>query len=83
MDRRQEILLAATKSFTLFGYKATTIEQVAKICIEAIKNGIKEPTAAEQYRRNQKVQLSPTEEVGKEAGATLSFATAKLFVLGK
>ncbi|MGN7477906.1 TetR/AcrR family transcriptional regulator [Solibacillus silvestris] len=31
MDRRHEILLAATKSFTLFGYKATTIEQVAKI----------------------------------------------------
>lgn len=31
MDRRQEILQAATKSFTLFGYKATTIEQVAKI----------------------------------------------------
>ncbi len=31
MDRRQEILLAATKSFSLFGYKATTIEQVAKI----------------------------------------------------
>lgn len=31
MDRRQEVLLAATKSFTLFGYKATTIEQVAKI----------------------------------------------------
>lgn len=31
MDRRQEIVLAATKSFTLFGYKATTIDQVAKI----------------------------------------------------
>ena len=31
MDRRQEILMSATKSFTLFGYKATTIEQVAKI----------------------------------------------------
>lgn len=31
MDRRSEILQAATKSFTLFGYKATTIEQVAKI----------------------------------------------------
>ncbi|MER1989188.1 MAG: TetR/AcrR family transcriptional regulator [Solibacillus isronensis] len=31
MDRRHEILIAATKSFTLFGYKATTIEQVAKI----------------------------------------------------
>ena len=31
MDRRQEILVSATKSFTLFGYKATTIEQVAKI----------------------------------------------------
>ncbi|MBS7344631.1 MAG: TetR/AcrR family transcriptional regulator [Caryophanon sp.] len=31
MDRRQEILSAATKSFTLFGYKATTMDQVAKI----------------------------------------------------
>lgn len=31
MDRRQEILEAATKSFTLFGYKATTMEQVSKI----------------------------------------------------
>lgn len=31
MDRRQEILDAATKSFSLFGYKATTMEQVAKI----------------------------------------------------
>lgn len=31
MDRRQEIIEAATKSFTLFGYKATTMEQVAKI----------------------------------------------------
>lgn len=31
MDRRQEILDAATKSFSLFGYKATTIEQVAKV----------------------------------------------------
>lgn len=31
MDRRQEILEAAARSFTLFGYKATTMEQVAKI----------------------------------------------------
>lgn len=31
MDRQKEILDAASKSFTLFGYKATTIEQVAKI----------------------------------------------------
>lgn len=31
MDRRQEILEAATKSFSLFGYKATTMDQVAKI----------------------------------------------------
>lgn len=31
MDRRQEIVQAATKSFTEFGYKATTIEQVAKL----------------------------------------------------
>lgn len=31
MDRKTEILDAATKSFTLFGYKATTVEQVAKI----------------------------------------------------
>ncbi|MFF5996985.1 TetR/AcrR family transcriptional regulator [Lysinibacillus sp. KU-BSD001] len=31
MDRKQEILLGATKSFSMFGYKATTMEQVAKI----------------------------------------------------
>lgn len=31
MDRKQEILEAATKSFTLFGYKATTMDQVSKI----------------------------------------------------
>lgn len=30
MDRRQEILKAATKSFTLYGYKATTMDQVAR-----------------------------------------------------
>ena len=31
VDRRQEILNAAEKSFSLFGYKATTMDQVAKI----------------------------------------------------
>ncbi|MBO2535147.1 MULTISPECIES: TetR/AcrR family transcriptional regulator [Rummeliibacillus] len=31
MDRKQEILEAAYKSFSLFGYKATTMDQVAKI----------------------------------------------------
>lgn len=31
MDRRQEIVEAAAKSFSLFGYKATTMDQVAKI----------------------------------------------------
>src|SRR5690606_15029612 len=31
MDRRQEILEAAAKSFSMFGYKATTMDQVAKI----------------------------------------------------
>ncbi|MFS0575985.1 TetR/AcrR family transcriptional regulator [Sporosarcina sp. 179-K 3D1 HS] len=31
MDRRQEIMDAAAKSFSLFGYKATTMDQVAKI----------------------------------------------------
>lgn len=31
MDRKQEIIEAATKSFSVFGYKATTMEQVAKI----------------------------------------------------
>ncbi|MBK3495973.1 TetR/AcrR family transcriptional regulator [Viridibacillus sp. YIM B01967] len=31
MDRRQEILEAASKSFSFFGYKATTMDQVAKI----------------------------------------------------
>lgn len=31
VDRRQQVLQAATKSFSLFGYKATTMDQVAKI----------------------------------------------------
>ncbi|WP_076758006.1 TetR/AcrR family transcriptional regulator [Edaphobacillus lindanitolerans] len=31
MDRRKEIILAATRSFSMFGYKATTMDQVAKI----------------------------------------------------
>ena len=31
MDRKKAILEAATKSFSTFGYKATTIEQVAKL----------------------------------------------------
>lgn len=30
-DRKQEIIKAATKSFSLFGYKATTMDQVAKL----------------------------------------------------
>ncbi|MBS4207904.1 TetR/AcrR family transcriptional regulator [Bacillus sp. FJAT-50079] len=31
VDRRQLIIDAATKSFSLFGYKATTMDQVAKL----------------------------------------------------
>src|SRR5690606_1025281 len=31
VDRRQEVMDAAAKSFSLFGYKATTMDQVAKI----------------------------------------------------
>ncbi|MBQ0140804.1 MAG: TetR/AcrR family transcriptional regulator [Kurthia sp.] len=31
MDRRHEILVAANQSFTLFGYKATTMDQVARM----------------------------------------------------
>lgn len=31
MDRREEIMSAAGKSFAMFGYKATTMDQVAKI----------------------------------------------------
>ncbi len=31
MDRRKQIIDAAAKSFTMFGYKATTMDQVAKI----------------------------------------------------
>ncbi|MEH7389185.1 TetR/AcrR family transcriptional regulator [Bacillus sp. JJ1503] len=31
MDRKQLIIEAATKSFSLFGYKATTMDQIAKI----------------------------------------------------
>lgn len=31
IDRRQQIIDAATNSFSLYGYKATTIDQVAKL----------------------------------------------------
>ncbi|AIQ11583.1 TetR/AcrR family transcriptional regulator [Paenibacillus durus] len=31
VDRRQQVIKAAAKSFSLFGYKATTMDQVAKI----------------------------------------------------
>jgi AcrR family transcriptional regulator len=31
VNRKQQIIDAATKSFSLFGYKATTMEQVAKL----------------------------------------------------
>ncbi|MBH5318649.1 TetR/AcrR family transcriptional regulator [Paenibacillus sp. GSMTC-2017] len=31
IDRRQQIVEAAAKSFSMFGYKATTMDQVAKI----------------------------------------------------
>lgn len=31
VDRRHDILIAATQSFSLFGYKATTMDQVAKL----------------------------------------------------
>lgn len=31
VDRRSDILIAATKSFSLYGYKATTMDQVAKL----------------------------------------------------
>ncbi|CEG29622.1 TetR/AcrR family transcriptional regulator [Bacillus sp. B-jedd] len=31
IDRRQHIIEAATKSFSLFGYKATTMDQVARL----------------------------------------------------
>lgn len=31
IDRRKEIVTAATKSFSLFGYKATTMDQVARL----------------------------------------------------
>ncbi|BDG48513.1 MULTISPECIES: TetR/AcrR family transcriptional regulator [Parageobacillus] len=31
IDRKRQIIEAATKSFSLFGYKATTMEQIAKL----------------------------------------------------
>lgn len=31
VDRRQQIIDAATKSFSIFGYKATTMDQVARL----------------------------------------------------
>lgn len=31
IDRRQQVMDSAEKSFALFGYKATTMEQVARL----------------------------------------------------
>ena len=31
IDRRQQVIHAAAQSFAMFGYKATTMDQVAKI----------------------------------------------------
>jgi len=69
MDRRQEILEAAAKSFTLFGYKATTMEQVAKIA--NVGKGTIYTFFANKEILFQEIAMSLVREMQAEAGAVL------------
>ncbi len=69
MDRRQEILEAATKSFTLFGYKATTMEQVAKIA--NVGKGTIYTFFANKEILFQEIAMSLVREMQAEADAVL------------
>ncbi|MFF2177928.1 TetR/AcrR family transcriptional regulator [Lysinibacillus sp. NPDC058147] len=69
MDRRQEILEAAAKSFTLFGYKATTMEQVAKIA--NVGKGTIYTFFANKEILFQEIAMSLVREMQAEADAVL------------
>ena len=69
MDRRQEIIEAAAKSFTLFGYKATTMEQVAKIA--NVGKGTIYTFFANKEILFQEIAMSLVREMKAEADAVL------------
>lgn len=69
VDRRQEILESATKSFTLFGYKATTIEQVAKIA--NVGKGTIYTFFANKEELFQEVVLNLIDEMKRETDKTI------------
>lgn len=69
MDRRQEILEAAAKSFTLFGYKATTMEQVARIA--NVGKGTIYTFFANKEILFQEIAMSLVNEMRAEADAVL------------
>ncbi|MEK4230644.1 TetR/AcrR family transcriptional regulator [Solibacillus sp. FSL H8-0538] len=69
MDRRQEILEAASKSFSLFGYKATTMDQVAKIA--NVGKGTIYTFFANKEELLQEVVISMIREMKAETDATI------------
>ncbi|MCZ2257432.1 TetR/AcrR family transcriptional regulator [Sporosarcina sp. G11-34] len=69
MNRRQEILEAAAKSFSLFGYKATTMDQVAKIA--NVGKGTIYTFFANKEELFQAIVLKMIKEMRAEADAVL------------
>ncbi len=74
MDRRQEIIEAAAKSFTLFGYKATTMEQVAKIA--NVGKGTIYTFFANKEILFQEIAMSLVREMKAEADAVLDVSAS-------
>ncbi|MEG0260297.1 MAG: TetR/AcrR family transcriptional regulator [Lysinibacillus sp.] len=74
MDRRQEIIEAAAKSFTLFGYKATTMEQVAKIA--NVGKGTIYTFFANKEILFQEIVMSLVREMKAEADAILDVSAS-------
>ncbi|QCR30781.1 TetR/AcrR family transcriptional regulator [Lysinibacillus sp. SGAir0095] len=70
MDRRHEILLGAAKSFSMFGYKATTMEQVAKI--SNVGKGTIYNFFTNKEELLQEVVISMIQDMKAEAERTLS-----------
>lgn len=70
MDRKHEILLGATKSFSMFGYKATTMEQVAKIA--NVGKGTIYNFFANKEELLEEVVISMIRDMKQEADQTLS-----------
>lgn len=69
LDRRQEILEAASKSFSLFGYKSTTMDQVAKIA--NVGKGTIYTFFSNKEELLQEVVVSMIREMKSETDATI------------